>query len=540
MASRSSACPVASLTVEQGRRLRGGGKRHLRRADRRQELRLHLPGRADRARRPARGSRSRSATTSSSARSHPRIDIPAKVSGQVHVRPERAHPGDVARPLGRARAAPAPTPRRTTSRSASTRARSRTSRALRSFGSATSSPSSRRRSTTRSRRAAQLKVVWKSDPKFGSGSSGNFWSWLRKAGDTNTHEPGPLHRRTTATSTPRSQSAAKTVSATYKYHYNGFMPIGPHARGRRRQHGTARPCSSRASRSRASRRRPRARCSSMPAAEHPGDLVRGLELVRRRHAGAGSRAGGGHLAEDRQAGAPAVDALGPARLGPLRPGAHVRRQDGRRREAARSSAPTGRRTARPAATLDHDAGSCSAPRRWAATPASGGPNPSDAGASTTRARARAGAREDAAAVRRLAQATVPSARRTRRSPTSPASRSSTSSRTRRTWTRSRSAGRTSTARRSPVARWLSVLDACDDGRRLEAEGRRVQPAERRRRDRPRLRLRHVRVQPGRRDRRHRGRQEDRARSWSSTSTSPRTTGSRSASTAVGEPDERRA
>ena len=40
--------------------------------------------------------------------------------------------------------------------------------------------------------AAQLKVVWKSDPKLGAGS-GNFWTWLRKAGDTNTDEPGPLH-----------------------------------------------------------------------------------------------------------------------------------------------------------------------------------------------------------------------------------------------------------------------------------------------------------------------------------------------------------
>src|SRR3954447_26445595 len=27
--------------------------------------------------------------------------------------------------------------------------------------------------------AAQLKVVWKNDPKFGSGTSGNYWSWMR-------------------------------------------------------------------------------------------------------------------------------------------------------------------------------------------------------------------------------------------------------------------------------------------------------------------------------------------------------------------------
>src|SRR5581483_8921923 len=76
--------------------------------------------------------------------------------------------------------------------------------------------------------AAQLKVVWKSDPKFGSGSSANYWSWLRKAGDTNTINPA----RYTADSGNVPQalaSAAKVVSATYKYPYNNFVPIGPHA-----------------------------------------------------------------------------------------------------------------------------------------------------------------------------------------------------------------------------------------------------------------------------------------------------------------------
>jgi CO/xanthine dehydrogenase Mo-binding subunit len=76
--------------------------------------------------------------------------------------------------------------------------------------------------------AAQLKVVWKSDPKLSG--SGNFWSWLRQAGDTNTQNPA---RYTTGgTSADGSQQglakAAKTVSATYMYQYNSFMPIGPH------------------------------------------------------------------------------------------------------------------------------------------------------------------------------------------------------------------------------------------------------------------------------------------------------------------------
>ena len=76
--------------------------------------------------------------------------------------------------------------------------------------------------------ASQLKVVWKSDPKFGSGSSGNYWSWMRKTGDTNTQNPA---RYTTNTGNVDAalKSAAKTVSATYRYHYDGFMPIGPHA-----------------------------------------------------------------------------------------------------------------------------------------------------------------------------------------------------------------------------------------------------------------------------------------------------------------------
>jgi len=76
--------------------------------------------------------------------------------------------------------------------------------------------------------AAQLKVVWKDDPKFGSGSSGNYWAWLRKAGDTNTDNPA---RWTADTGkVPAAMAGAvKTVSATYKYQYNNFVPIGPHA-----------------------------------------------------------------------------------------------------------------------------------------------------------------------------------------------------------------------------------------------------------------------------------------------------------------------
>jgi nicotinate dehydrogenase subunit B len=76
--------------------------------------------------------------------------------------------------------------------------------------------------------AAQLKVVWKSDPKFGSGTSGNYWKWLRTAGDTNTDNP-PRFTADTGNVPAAMAGAAKTVSATYKYQYNNFVPIGPHA-----------------------------------------------------------------------------------------------------------------------------------------------------------------------------------------------------------------------------------------------------------------------------------------------------------------------
>ena len=76
--------------------------------------------------------------------------------------------------------------------------------------------------------AAQLKVSWDTKQGFPQPSA-NFWSWLRMAGDTNTVNPP----RFTADSGPAVEaglaSAAKTISATYHYHYNGFMPIGPHA-----------------------------------------------------------------------------------------------------------------------------------------------------------------------------------------------------------------------------------------------------------------------------------------------------------------------
>ena len=76
--------------------------------------------------------------------------------------------------------------------------------------------------------AAQLKVTWETKQGFPA-SSGNFWSWLRTAGDTNTTNPPRFTADSGSLVEAGLASAAKTVTATYKYHYNGFMPIGPHA-----------------------------------------------------------------------------------------------------------------------------------------------------------------------------------------------------------------------------------------------------------------------------------------------------------------------
>jgi CO/xanthine dehydrogenase Mo-binding subunit len=75
--------------------------------------------------------------------------------------------------------------------------------------------------------AAQLKVNWLTQQGFPQPSA-NYWSWLRQAGDTNTLNPARYIVDTGGVPAALA-SAAHTVSATYKYHYNNFVPIGPHA-----------------------------------------------------------------------------------------------------------------------------------------------------------------------------------------------------------------------------------------------------------------------------------------------------------------------
>jgi nicotinate dehydrogenase subunit B len=76
--------------------------------------------------------------------------------------------------------------------------------------------------------AAQLKVTWETKDGFPQ-PSGNFWSWLRTAGDTNTTNPPRFTADSGSSVESGLASAAGKVTATYKYQYNGFMPIGPHA-----------------------------------------------------------------------------------------------------------------------------------------------------------------------------------------------------------------------------------------------------------------------------------------------------------------------
>jgi CO/xanthine dehydrogenase Mo-binding subunit len=71
--------------------------------------------------------------------------------------------------------------------------------------------------------AAQLKVVWKESNTLAG--SGNLWNAYR-AQDAAGLAPAKVSAQVGNVDKALA-SAAKTVTATYKYHYNGHMPIGP-------------------------------------------------------------------------------------------------------------------------------------------------------------------------------------------------------------------------------------------------------------------------------------------------------------------------
>ena len=532
---RSSACPVASLTVTERRRLGRRQDRHLRRPDRRQELRLHDAARPahDRALTPGQGIAKPVSQYKIVGTLVPADRHPGKVMRQLHLHPERAASRGCCMPAGvRPRGAGANTSQNHFPISVDEKSIKHIPGAqvvqINNF-LAVVAP----KEYDAIQAAAQLKVVWKSDPKFGSGSSGNFWSWMRKAGDTNTVNPA---RYTADTRQRRPQ------------------------RSRRRRRRCRRPTSTSTTTSCRSARTPRSPTSSngtrratvyvqgqslqgippnlatllgIPAAENIRVIcVRGLELVRRRPC----------RAQAAEQAAIISQKIGkPVRLQWMRwdqhgwdsygPSAHVRRQDGHRRE--RQDRRRRLDELRPGRTQRIDTTKeLLGTATWRG--GSGERRPDAVGHRCTQL-----VTTNTGYERRVLAKTQPLYEGSFKMQRPPgAERTAVLLRQRADRRRARVRGEDGPDRVPPAEHRRD-----DHGRRALAvgarRGRRIAAgwkpkvaasnlADRRRRDRPRLRLRHVRVQPGRRRRRHRGEQEDGQDRRQARRTSPRTTGSRSA------------
>jgi hypothetical protein len=74
--------------------------------------------------------------------------------------------------------------------------------------------------------AAQLEVEWNTQQGFPK-ASGDYWSWLREVSTTNTANV-PRYISKQGNAPALLATAAHTVTATYHYHYNQYVPIGPH------------------------------------------------------------------------------------------------------------------------------------------------------------------------------------------------------------------------------------------------------------------------------------------------------------------------
>ncbi len=156
-----------------------------------------------------------------------------------------------------------------------------------------------------------------------SGTFAHHYQGHMPIADSNTDNP-PRFTADTGGVPAAMAKAAKTVSATYKYQYNNFVPIGPHAavadiKGTtsgivylQGQNLTQAPALS--------------SLLGIPAQNIRVIWYEGSSSYGGGQQASGCRAGREHLPEDRQAGASAVDALGSARLGQLRPVPHVRRE----------------------------------------------------------------------------------------------------------------------------------------------------------------------------------------------------------------------
>ena len=224
---RSSASPVASLTVDQRRRLGRRQDREVRRPDRRQDVQLHHDG-AQTVGHAGSGHREAGQPVQGRRQVVPADRHPGQGERQLHLHPERhASPGCCTRGAS-ARAAPAPTRRRTTSRLSvdETSIKHIPGAQVVQINNFLAVVAPKEYDAIQA--AAQLKVVWKSDPKL---SGLRQLLGLAPQGGRHEHdEPAALHdrRHVGDGATQALAGAAKTVSATYKYQYNGFMPIGPH------------------------------------------------------------------------------------------------------------------------------------------------------------------------------------------------------------------------------------------------------------------------------------------------------------------------
>jgi CO/xanthine dehydrogenase Mo-binding subunit len=78
--------------------------------------------------------------------------------------------------------------------------------------------------------AAQLEVQWNTQAGFPK-ASGDYWTWLRQVSTVNAPAtaPGtPRYISKQGNAPALLATAAHTVTATYHYHYNTYVPIGPH------------------------------------------------------------------------------------------------------------------------------------------------------------------------------------------------------------------------------------------------------------------------------------------------------------------------
>ena len=220
---RSSACRSSSLTVDKGV-VSGGGKR-VKYADLiagklfDSTIAAHERD-ADRAGERVQGDRHARRRASTSRRSSPASTTyiqNVRVPGMLH--------GRVVRPRGQGAVRPG-RERCSRRRGLDQAHRRRAGRRAR----ATSSASSRRRSTDAIQAAAQLKVKWDETPKLPG--NGNLAERAARPGERRRRR---RRGRQPATSAPASRARRRRVSASYFTGYQAHVPIGPNCRGRRRR-----------------------------------------------------------------------------------------------------------------------------------------------------------------------------------------------------------------------------------------------------------------------------------------------------------------